>query len=121
MTGSLADNDDEAPPPVAAGPPSLVKQRVLLAVVIILGVAIVVAFAILVVGLVTGAPRGTSADGGKPWAYTLDVAPGTRIDGVSAEAGRVVVRLTGPQGEDVVLIDAANGKVVGRIHVAAHP
>jgi hypothetical protein len=119
MTNPAVNDDDDDPPAPAAVRiplmPTTGKQRVLLAIVIILGVLIVLAFGALVGGLLMGAGR--SAQSAKPWTYTVDVPAGTRVAGPRVDGDRMLVHLTSQAGDDVVLIDTKTGKVVGRIHV----
>ena len=120
MTEPVAN--DNPPSPRGA------NYRVLLAVVIILGVLIVVAFGVLVAGFILGwsnhdrpaaapvAAPATTAAPAQPWLAQLDVPAGMRIADVHADGGRVVVHLVSPAGgEEIVLVDAATGRVIGRI------
>lgn len=118
MTDSVADDDDVPDPaPLAPAAPSG-KQRALLALVIILGVLILLAFAVLVGGLVMGVHGRREVALPKPWFHSLDVPAGMHLADTHVDGNRVVVHLVSPRGdEEVVLIDTATGKTVGRILV----
>jgi len=104
-----------APAVPAAAPTG--KQRALLALVITLGVLMLLGFAVLVGGLVMGVGGGGRSESAKPWSYSLDVPAGTHIAVATVNGNRVLVHLVSRDGEDVVLIDAGSGKIIGRIQV----
>ena len=54
------------------------------------------------------------------YAATL-LAPGERIDSTQLDGNRILLRLSGPNGEELVVLDAASGRVLGRIAVNAKP
>jgi hypothetical protein len=114
-----AQTQTGAPPPIQMLPANG-TQRALFAVVIILGVLIVLALGALVGGFLTGGPkRAANADG--PWRQTLDLPAGTRITSAYLDGNRMVVHLTAREGEDVIIVDAATGKELGRLHVTPQP
>lgn len=117
MTDPAAEDDDE-PVKATSVPltPATGKQRVLLVIVITLGVLILLAFGVLVGGMVIGKGSGSSAQTGPaPWTYNLQLPERGRITSARLEGNRVVVRVRTPEGESVILLDAATGKVIGRI------
>jgi hypothetical protein len=92
--------------------------RGLLALVIILGVLIVLG----VVGLIAAAVL----RGGRPAAslatYAASVpAPGEHIESTEIDGNRILLRLSGPNGEELVILDAGSGRVLGRIVIDAKP
>lgn len=124
MTSSVDDDDDPPPqgmPPTGLPRPADAKQRTLLVIVIILGVLILLAFAILVVGLVTGIGKGASGNAqtatGTPWQAQIAVPPGGRVGSWQVEGNRATVHLIMPGREEIVVIDVATGKTIGRIEI----
>ena len=96
------------------------SYRGLLALVIILGVLIVVGVVALIVAAVlrAGSIRAPSASE----AYAASVAaPGERIESTQLDGNRILLRLSGPNGDELVVLDAATGRVIGRIAVNARP
>ena len=100
------------------------SYRGLLALVIILGVLIVLGVVGLIVAAVfkaragNGAPAAPSTSG----AYAASVtAPGERIESTQLDGNRILLRLSGPNGDELVVLDAGSGRVIGRIAVNARP
>jgi hypothetical protein len=90
--------------------------RGLLAVVIILGILIIVG----VIGLIVGfALRLSRAQGVGPFSATVS-APGERVESVQADGNRILLRLSGPKGEELVIMDST-GRVLGRIAINTGP
>ena len=97
-------------------------MQALKVLVVVLGVLIVVALALVAYGLVTrlskdDAPRGLGE-------ITLDLPAGCRIAAAQADGGRLIVRTDGPAErgcQQVVVIDLADGTVLGRITAATGP
>lgn len=91
----------------------------MLAVVIILGVLIVLGVIGLIVGVVTGA----GARRGAPEAYLAEIAaPGQRVESAQLDGNRILVRLSGgANGEELVVLDAGSGRLLGRIALKAAP
>lgn len=91
----------------------------MLAVVIILGVLIVLG----VIGLIAGVLTGAGARRGVPQAYLAQIAaPGEHIESAQLDGNRILVRLSGgANGDELVVLDAGSGRVLGRIAVAAAP
>ncbi|HUJ02204.1 MAG TPA: hypothetical protein VLW75_01085 [Rhizomicrobium sp.] len=84
------------------------------AAVILLGVLLLIAFALLIVGFavkLTG--RGGSPATGGPVLFTL--APGAKI--VSSQLGdnRLVLHVRSAAGDEIDIIDTQNGRLVGQI------
>jgi len=93
------------------------SPRGLLAVVVILGVLIMIGVGALIAGAVLGASRRTEA--AAPYLTTVP-APGARIESAEIQDNRILMRLTG-QGEELVILDAASGRVLGRIRLDSRP
>jgi hypothetical protein len=116
-----AVNDDDDPPPVPGAKvpltPTTPKQRVLFVIVIILGVLILLALGALVTGFITGA-TGKRSSSAAPWSQSLDVPAGTRVTRTEADGNRLIVHLTSAAGaEEIVVLDTASGRIVGRVRV----
>ena len=98
--------------------PNAPSYRGLLALVIILGVLIVLG----VIGLIAGAVYRLSGRGVGVGPYATSIAaPGEQIEDTQLDGNRVLLRLSGPKGEEVVILDAGTGRVMGRIAVDAKP
>jgi hypothetical protein len=100
---------------VAESAPS---YRGLLALVIVLGVLIVLGMGALITAAILRAGRPAAA--GEPYRAAI-VAPGERIESTQIDGNRILLRLSGPNGEELVVVDAATGRVIGRIAVNAKP
>jgi hypothetical protein len=94
------------------------SYRGLLALVIILGVLIVLALGALIGGAIMG--LGRRADGGVPYLATLP-ADGQRIESAQLDGNRILVRLSGANGEELVVLDVGSGRLIGRIAVKPGP
>ena len=107
----------------------------MLAVVIILGVLIVLALGALVGGAImrgrqpaasqganAGATTGAGAESGAAAYAARLAAPGERLESASTDQGRIVLRFSGgATGGELVVLDAATGRVIGRIAVDSGP
>ena len=71
----------------------------------------------LIAGAVLGAGRRTEV--AAPYLTTVP-APGARIESAEIQDNRILMRLTG-QGEELVILDAASGRVLGRIRLDSRP
>lgn len=94
------------------------SYRGLLALVIILGVLILLGVGALIAGamLRVGNRAPSSA------AYAANVlAPGERIESTELDGNRILLRLSGPNGDELVVLDAGSGRVIGRIAVNTRP
>jgi hypothetical protein len=114
----LADLSD--PGTVSPAPPekSSVAYRSALAAVIFLGALIVIALGVLVVGLVMrfGGHRAVV-----PAFAQFTLAPGTRLVSTDVSADRLVLRLRGPAGDEIDIIDIETGRLIAKIRSAAPP
>ena len=108
---------DTAPP--ALSEKSSVIYRGALAAVIFLGVLIVIAVGVLVVGLVTR--FGGSHQAATPAVAQFTLAPGNRLVSTDVAADRLILRLRGPAGDEIDIIDTQTGKLVARIRSAPPP
>jgi hypothetical protein len=111
----LSESGTTPPAPVTN---SAIAYRVALAAVIFLGVLIVIALGTVIVGLVTrfGGHRGAPAAFAQ---FTL--APGNRLLSTDVSGDRLVLRLRGPSGDEIDIIDIETGRLVAKIHSAAPP
>ena len=88
--------------------------RGLKAVVIILGALILLAFGALVAGLILGTgPRTAARD--TPYRVVIPAAAGARIGEASLDGNRLLLRLDGTNGSELIVMDAASGRVIGRV------
>jgi hypothetical protein len=94
------------------------SYRGLLALVIILGVLIVAGVVALIVAAVLRA--GNRAPTGESYAASV-AAPGERIESTQLDGNRILLRLSGPNGDELVVLDAGSGRVIGRIAVNSRP
>jgi hypothetical protein len=98
--------------------PDAPSHRGLLALVIILGVLILLGVIGLIVTAVLRSRTRVSAD--VPYAASVP-APGERIESSQLDGNRILLHLSGPNGEELVILEAASGRVLGRIAVNAKP
>jgi hypothetical protein len=89
-----------------------------LALVIILGVLILLGVVGLIVAAVFRAGNRPPADASYA---AMVLAPGERIESTQLDGNRILLRLSGPNGEELVVLEAGSGRVVGRIAVNAKP
>lgn len=89
------------------------RVRALIALNIILGILIIAGVGGIIVTAVTRlrAPVNSAA----PVALHIP-APGEHLVGIQPDAGRLLLHLTGPNGDEIVVLDQ-NFKVLGRITV----
>ena len=98
--------------------PNAPSHRGLLALVIILGVLILLGVVGLIVAAVMRAGNRTPAN----TAYAASLAaPGETVQSTQLDGNRVLVRLAGPKGEELVILDAGSGRVLGRIAIPTQP
>jgi hypothetical protein len=96
-------------------PASTASYRGLLALVIILGVLIVVGLIGLVVAAMLGAGRrGADITSTAPF-VTAVPAPGARIESAELQGNRILMRLSGGEGDELVIVDASSGRLLGRV------
>ena len=99
------------------------SYRGLLALVILLGVLIVLGVAGLIVAAVLRAgnrPQAVVAPSSQTVATTL-AAPGKSIQSTQLDGNRILVRLAGTNGEELVVLDATTGRVIARIAIDPRP
>jgi len=90
----------------------------MLALVILLGALILLAVGALIAGAYLKLARPGAAAG--PYLATL-AAPGERIESTELNGNRILLRLNGPSGEELVVVDVGSGRVLGRIAVKSGP
>ena len=91
--------------------------RGLLAIVIILGILIVLG----VIGLIVGAVLRFSRNAAIPQPFTAVVpAEGERLDNIQVDGNRLLLHLSGPKGDEIVIMDSA-GHLIGRIQLDNRP
>ena len=102
------------------GPASPAIQRGLLALVIVLGVLIMIGVGALIVGAMMGAGRRADPVADSPY-LTAVLAPGQRIESAEIQGNRILMRLSGGEGDELVILDAASGRLLGRIRLEGGP
>jgi hypothetical protein len=111
------------PGTASVSPParSSIAYRGLLAAVILLGALIVIALGVLVGGLVTRF-RGGGRDGtASPAPAQFTLAPGNRLVTTDVAGDRLILRLRGPAGDEIDIIDIETGRLVAKIRSSAPP
>jgi hypothetical protein len=98
--------------------PNVPSHRGLLALVIILGVFILLGVVGLIVAAVLKAQTRAPADAS--YAATV-LAPGEHVESTQLDGNRILLRLSGQNGEELVILEAVSGHVVGRIANNAKP
>jgi len=101
-------------------PASPASHRGLLALVIILGVLIMIGVGALIGGAMLGAGRRAEVASAGPF-VTAVAAPGSRIESAEIQGNRILMRLSGGQGDELVILDAASGRLLGRIRLEGAP
>ena len=105
----MTKSETQVPTPSYRGP---------LIVVIILGVLNVLALGALIGGAVMSLSR--RGEVAAPYLATVE-APGARIESTQLEGNRILLRLSGASGEELVVLDTASGRVLGRVAVKSAP
>ncbi len=101
-------------------PKSTASYRLARAAVIILGVLLVIALIMVVVGIAMKlSGRGPVAEAEQPAHFTL--APGARIVSMDAQPGRLILRIRTEAGEEIDIIDTESGRLVGQVKTAPEP
>ena len=91
--------------------------RVMLAVVIFLGVLVVVALAAVVAGLfIKMGGHGGSASGAAA-GYMLPA--GATVETMQVSGNRLILRVKTDTGEEIDILDIADGRLVGQVKAAA--
>ena len=107
LSGTAPANDD---------PRNTASYRAARALVIILAVFIVLALIALIVGFVmrlTGHTAASQPPGDVPQIYQLKT--GARITDMKVDSGHVILSVHTDEGEEIVIVDDASGRVVSRV------
>jgi hypothetical protein len=115
---AIESKSNESKPNKAASgearPEKGAAYRAALAAVIILSLLIVLALGVLVVRvahLLTRSPHGAAPAA----AQTFTLPPGAKILETESQPGRLILHLKGPAGEEIAIVNTANGKLVSLI------
>jgi hypothetical protein len=116
----LSESSDTGITPSAQTVQRSAAYRFLLAAVILLGVLIVIALGVLVVGLTMrlGGHHTHQADS-TPAQFTL--AAGARVISTDVSGDRLVLRLKGSFGDEIDIIDMQTGRLVAKLRSAPPP
>jgi len=99
-------------------------MNALKALVIGMAVLIVIGIGLVGYGLMRGKQQASSQPQtvtllttaeGTPFDVTLPLPHGARLEQVAATADRIVLRLSGPEGDKLLLIDSRTGKLAGTL------
>lgn len=115
----MADVVPQAPPPSNTN----TSNRGLWMLVIGLGIAILVVVAAMIGMAIkrtmfdTKAPASTTATlkPGEVPELNLDLPPGTSVAESRLDGATLIVRITGPEGDEILLIDPAKSRVLSRV------
>jgi len=86
--------------------------------VIILSSLIILALIALVVGAVMKLSGGKKAPTAEP-PSNFTLAPGSRIIAMESQPGRLILRIKTQTGEEIDILDTANGHLVGQVKAQA--
>ena len=108
----MSESSETGVTPLAQPVQRSAAYRFLLAAVILLGVLIMIALGVLVAGLTMrlgghGKPENAVA------AYALP--PGTQILSTEVSGDRLVLRLHGPGGDEIDVVDLQSGRLVAKV------
>ena len=101
-------------------PASTASHRGLLALVIILGALIVVGLVGLIVAAMLGGRRGADVASEAPF-VTAVPAPGAHIESAELQGNRILMRLSGAEGDELVILDSNSGRLLGRVKLGNGP
>jgi hypothetical protein len=98
-------------------------MRGLKILVVVMGVMLIAGFAALVAGIALKVSRGGSAPvSSRPFATSVDIPRGARVEAMTAGTDRLVLELALPDGgRQLVIIDLATGARLGAIELHAAP
>ena len=107
----MSESSESGVTPLAPTEKRSAAYRFLLAAVILLGVLIVIAVGVLVVGLATrlsghGTPDNAVAE--------FALVPGMQVLSTDVSGDRLVVRLHGPGGDEIDVVDLQSGRMVAK-------
>jgi hypothetical protein len=88
-----------------------------LAVIILSALIILALIALVIGGLSKMRSRPSAAATGAPSVFTL--APGARILAMESQPGRLILRLRTATGEEIDIIDTADGRLISQIKATA--
>lgn len=115
----MADLSDSGTAPLVPEPQQTAAYSGLRAAVILLGILIAIALGVLVVGLVMRFRGAGHAALPRPAQFTL--APGTRVVAMDVSGDQLVLRLRGPAGDEIDIIDTETGRLIAKVNSTAPP
>ena len=84
-----------------------------LAVIILSGLIILAMIVLVVGGIAKLAGKGGARPAGMPSTFTL--APGAHIIAMDSQPGRLILRIRTATGEEIDILDTADGHLVGQV------
>jgi hypothetical protein len=100
-------------------------MKILKAFVIGMGMLIAVGIALAAYGVARNMHQAPApaAPAAAAASFTLDVplAPGSRLTQMETAGDRVLLRVSDPDGEHILVVDPMTGRITGRIVLAAPP
>jgi hypothetical protein len=93
-------------------------MKALKTLVAVMSLLIVAGLGLLGWGLIHGRERAPTGGAAAGYATAVPLPAGARVEQVLAAGERVVLRIAGPGGERLVVLDPAAGRVVGRFDLA---
>jgi len=94
-------------------PRKITSHRLMLAVVIFLGVLIVIAVCVMIVGLVmkfSGKAQPHTAEAG-----SFALPPDARVVEMQSQPSRLILHIHSPSGDEIDIVDIDDGHIVSRI------
>jgi hypothetical protein len=93
------------------------SYRLMLAVVIFLGVLIVIALGVMVMGLVAKFSQHGPAHGAGD-ATALSLPPGAKIVEMQSLPNRLILHIRTPDGDEIDIVDTGDGHLISRVKAA---
>jgi hypothetical protein len=95
-------------------------QKRLKVVVIALGALIVLALGALIGGFIIRLSGGAPA-GARPYVSEIAIDGDATVIGAELNGGRLALKLKTARGEEVIVVDAASGREIGRVRLVRKP
>lgn len=97
------------------------RMTVLKIAVVVMGVLLVAGFALVAITIVKRASNpeaaAARASAGQFGVSDVRIAPGEAVKSFSMNESRIAVHVTGPGGDQIILVNPKTGQEIGRIHL----